>query len=146
MQTEPAALTAHDRHDVLGHFGGGEPDSWRQAGIQFHVLRHQPCLPLCGDHRWPPATTVSSTLRLRSPDGKREKQRSGGTVNALAEATRMLGDTGADRRAARQLRALGRKYAQRRFEGGKTEELRALLRADILEILTPEQRQALERG
>lgn len=67
-------------------------------------------------------------------------------MNALAEATRMLGDTELTAGQLAQLRALGRKYAQRRFEGGKTEELRALLRADILEILTPEQRQALERG
>jgi hypothetical protein len=67
-------------------------------------------------------------------------------VNALAEATRMLGDMELSAGQLAQLRALGRKYAQRRFEGGSPEELRALLRADILEILTPKQRQALDRG
>jgi Spy/CpxP family protein refolding chaperone len=66
-------------------------------------------------------------------------------VNALAEAIRMLGDTELTAGQLAQLRALGRKYAQRSFEGGSPEELRARLRADIREMLTPEQREALGR-
>lgn len=66
-------------------------------------------------------------------------------MNALAEATRMLGDMELSAGQLAQLRALGRKYAQRSFEGGSPEELRARLRADIREMLTPEQREALGR-
>ena len=64
-------------------------------------------------------------------------------MNALAEATRMLGDMELSAGQLAQLRALGRKYAQRGFEGGRTEELRVQLRAEILELLTPEQRLAI---
>jgi len=60
-------------------------------------------------------------------------------MNALAEAARMLGDRELSPGQLAQLRALDRKYAQRRFEGGRSEaELLAMLRADILAMLTPE--------
>jgi hypothetical protein len=67
-------------------------------------------------------------------------------VNALAEAARMLGDLELTSGQLAQLRALDRKYAQRRYEGGTEEELLAALRSDILEMLTPEQGRALRRG
>ena len=67
-------------------------------------------------------------------------------VNALAEAARMLGDLELSSGQLAQLRALDRKYAQRRYEGGTEQELLAALRSDILEMLTPEQGRALRRG
>ena len=57
----------------------------------------------------------------------------------------MLGDMELSPAQLAQLRALGRRYAQRSFEGGSPEELRARLRADIREMLTPEQRETLAR-
>ena len=67
-------------------------------------------------------------------------------MNALAEAARMLGDLELTSGQLAQLRALDRKYAQRRYEGGTEEEMLAALRSDILEMLTPEQGRALRRG
>jgi len=65
-------------------------------------------------------------------------------MNALAEAARMLGDMELSAGQLAQLRALDRKYAQRRFEGRRSEaELLDLLRSDILAMLTPEQERAL---
>jgi hypothetical protein len=67
-------------------------------------------------------------------------------MNALAEAARMLGDMELSAGQLAQLRALDRKYAQRRFEGRRSEaELLDLLRSDILAMLTPEQERALRR-
>jgi hypothetical protein len=66
-------------------------------------------------------------------------------VNALAEAARLLGDIELTLGQLAQLRALDRKYAQRRYEGGTEEELLAALRSDILEMLTPEQGRSLRR-
>ena len=66
-------------------------------------------------------------------------------MNALAEAARMLGDMELTSGQLAQLRALDRKYAQRRYEGGTEEALLAALRSDILEMLTPEQGRALRR-
>jgi hypothetical protein len=68
-------------------------------------------------------------------------------MNALAEAARLLGDMELSAGQLAQLRALDRKYAQRRFERrGSEADLRALLRSDILAMLTPEQERALRRG
>jgi hypothetical protein len=66
-------------------------------------------------------------------------------MNALAEAARMLGDMELSPGQLAQLRALDRKYAQRRFEGGRPADLLDLLRSDILAMLTPEQERALRR-
>jgi len=67
-------------------------------------------------------------------------------MNALAEAARMLGDMELSPGQLAQLRALDRKYAQRRFEGHRSEaDLLDLLRSDILAMLTPEQERALGR-
>jgi hypothetical protein len=66
-------------------------------------------------------------------------------MNALAEAARILGDMELSPGQLAQLRALDRKYAQRRFEGRLEAELLDLLRSDILAILTPEQERALGR-
>jgi hypothetical protein len=67
-------------------------------------------------------------------------------MNALAEAARMLGDMELSAGQLAQLRALDRKYAQRRFEGRRSEaDLLDLLRSDILAMLTPEQERALRR-
>jgi hypothetical protein len=66
-------------------------------------------------------------------------------MNALAEAARILGDMELSPGQLAQLRALGRKYAQRRFEGRPEADLLDLLRSDILAILTPEQERALGR-
>ena len=67
-------------------------------------------------------------------------------MNALAEAARMLGDLELSPGQLAQLRALDRKYAQRRFEGRRSEaDLLGLLRSDILAMLTPEQERALGR-
>ena len=66
-------------------------------------------------------------------------------MNALAEAARMLGDMELSPGQLAQLRALDRKYAQRRFEGDPPADLLDLLRADILAMLTPEQERALGR-
>ncbi|HUQ15708.1 MAG TPA: hypothetical protein VM094_06605 [Gemmatimonadales bacterium] len=67
-------------------------------------------------------------------------------MNALAEAARMLGDMELSSGQLAQLRALDRKYAQRRFEGRRSEaDLLDLLRSDILALLTPEQERALGR-
>jgi hypothetical protein len=67
-------------------------------------------------------------------------------MNALAEAARMLGDMELSPSQLAQLRALNRKYAQRLYERrGSEAELRALLRSDILAMLTSEQKRALER-
>jgi hypothetical protein len=68
-------------------------------------------------------------------------------MNALAEAARMLGDMELSPGQLAQLRALDRKYAQRRFEGRRSDaELLDLLRSDILAVLTPEQERALRRS
>jgi hypothetical protein len=68
-------------------------------------------------------------------------------MNALAEAARMLGDMELSPGQLAQLRALDRKYAQRRFEGRRSDaELLDLLRSDILAVLTPEQERALGRS
>jgi hypothetical protein len=68
-------------------------------------------------------------------------------MNALAEAGRMLGDMELSPGQLAQLRALDRKYAQRRFEGRRSDaELLDLLRSDILAVLTPEQERALRRS
>jgi hypothetical protein len=65
-------------------------------------------------------------------------------MNALTEAARMLGDMELSPGQLAQLRALDRKYAQRRFEGRRPEaDLLELLRSDILAMLTPEQQRAL---
>jgi hypothetical protein len=65
-------------------------------------------------------------------------------MNALAEAARMLGDMELSAGQLAQLRALDRKYAQRRFDGRRSEaDLLDLLRSDILAMLTPEQERAL---
>jgi hypothetical protein len=67
-------------------------------------------------------------------------------MNALAEAARMLGDMELSAGQLAQLRALDRKYAQRLYEHrGSEADLRALLRSDILAMLTPEQERALGR-
>ena len=67
-------------------------------------------------------------------------------MNALTEATRLLGDLELSSGQLAQLRALNRKYAQRVFERRQPEaELLAMLRADILAMLTPEQERALGR-
>jgi hypothetical protein len=67
-------------------------------------------------------------------------------MNALAEAARLLGEMELSPGQLAQLRALDRKYAQRRFEGRRSEaDLLDLLRADIIAMLTPEQRRALGR-
>jgi Spy/CpxP family protein refolding chaperone len=67
-------------------------------------------------------------------------------MNALAEAARMLGDMELSPSQLAQLRALNRKYAQRLYERrGSEAELRALLRSDILAMLTPEQERAFRR-
>jgi hypothetical protein len=67
-------------------------------------------------------------------------------MNALAEAARMLGDMELSPSQLAQLRALNRKYAQRLYERhGSEAELRALLRSDILAMLTAEQKRALGR-
>jgi hypothetical protein len=59
----------------------------------------------------------------------------GGAMNALAEAVRMLGDIELSSGQLAQLRALNRKYAQRRYEGrGSEADLRALLRSGILRV------------
>jgi hypothetical protein len=66
-------------------------------------------------------------------------------MNALAEAARLLGDIALSPGQLAQLRALDRKYAQQRYERRRPEaELRAMLRLDILAVLTPEQERALE--
>jgi hypothetical protein len=68
-------------------------------------------------------------------------------MNALAEAARMLGDMELSPGQLAQLRALDRKYAQRRFEGRRSDaELLDLLRSDIVAVLTPEQERALRRS
>jgi hypothetical protein len=68
-----------------------------------------------------------------------------GPMNALAEAARLLGDIALSPGQLAQLRALDRKYAQQRYERRRPEaELRAMLRLDILAVLTPEQERALE--
>jgi hypothetical protein len=68
-------------------------------------------------------------------------------MNALAEAARMLGDMELSPSQLAQLRALNRKYAQRLYERrGSEAELRALLRSDILAMLTPEQERAFRRA
>jgi Spy/CpxP family protein refolding chaperone len=65
-------------------------------------------------------------------------------MNALAEAFRLLGDVELSSAQLAQLRALNRKYAQWRYERRYPDmELRARLRSDILEVLTPEQRATL---
>jgi hypothetical protein len=65
-------------------------------------------------------------------------------MNALAEAARLLGDMELTPGQLAQLRALDRKYAQRRFDGRRSEaDLLDLLRSDILAMLTPEQERAL---
>jgi hypothetical protein len=65
-------------------------------------------------------------------------------MNALAEAARMLGAMELSPGQLAQLRALDRKYAQRVYERrGSEADLRALLRSDILAVLTPEQERAL---
>jgi hypothetical protein len=65
-------------------------------------------------------------------------------MNALAEAARMLGDMELSAGQLAQLRALDRKYAQRRFDGRRSEaDLLDLLRSDILAMLTPDQERAL---
>lgn len=67
-------------------------------------------------------------------------------MNALAEAARLLGDMELSSGQLAQLRALDRKYAQRRYEGVRPEpDLRAMLRADILAVLTPEQAHVLKQ-
>lgn len=67
-------------------------------------------------------------------------------MNALTEAARMLGDMELSPGQLAQLRALDRKYAQRRFEGRRSEaDLLEHLRSDILAMLTPEQQRALGR-
>jgi hypothetical protein len=67
-------------------------------------------------------------------------------MNALVEAARMLGDMELTPGQLAQLRALNRKYAQRLYERrGSEAELRALLRSDILAMLTSEQERALGR-
>jgi hypothetical protein len=67
-------------------------------------------------------------------------------MNALAEAARMLGDMELSPSQLAQLRALNRKYAQRLYaRRGSETELRALLRSDILAMLTSQQKRALER-
>jgi hypothetical protein len=59
----------------------------------------------------------------------------------------MLGDMELSPGQLAQLRALDRKYAQRRFEGRRSDaELLDLLRSDILAVLTPEQERALRRS
>ena len=69
------------------------------------------------------------------------------SMNALAEAARMLGDMELSPGQLAQLRALDRKYAQRRFEGRRSDaELLDLLRSDIVAVLTPEQERALRRS
>ena len=58
----------------------------------------------------------------------------------------MLGDLELSPGQLAQLRALDRKYAQRLFERRQPEAtLRAMLRSDILAMLTPEQERALGR-
>ena len=67
-------------------------------------------------------------------------------MNALGEAARMLGDIELSPGQLAQLRALNRKYAQLLYEHRRPEvELRALLRADIMAMLTPEQERGLGR-
>ncbi len=67
-------------------------------------------------------------------------------MNALAEASRMLGGMELSPGQLAQLRALDRKYAQRLYQRRLPEpELLAMLRADIVAMLTPEQERALER-
>ena len=67
-------------------------------------------------------------------------------MNALAEAARLLGDIELSPGQLAQLRALNRKYAQRLYERRQPEaDLHAMLRADILAVLTPEQERALGR-
>jgi hypothetical protein len=66
-------------------------------------------------------------------------------MNALAEAARLLGDMELSAGQLAQLRALDRKYAQRRFDGRPEAELLVLLKSDILAVLTPEQERALRR-
>jgi Spy/CpxP family protein refolding chaperone len=57
----------------------------------------------------------------------------------------MLGDIELSSGQLAQLRALNRKYAQLLYERRRPEaELRALLRSDILAMLTPEQARALK--
>ena len=57
-------------------------------------------------------------------------------MNALAEASRMLGDAEPSPAQAAQLRALNRKYAQWSYERRyPEEELRARLREEVAEIL-----------
>lgn len=67
-------------------------------------------------------------------------------MNALAEAARILGDLELSAGQLAQLRALNRKYAQKLYERREPEaDLLALLRSDILAMLTPEQERALGR-
>ena len=67
-------------------------------------------------------------------------------MNALAEAARMLGDMELSPSQLAQLRALNRKYAQRLYAGRQREsDLLAMLRSDILAILTAEQERLLGR-
>ncbi|MGH7578576.1 MAG: hypothetical protein ACREM9_00265 [Gemmatimonadales bacterium] len=58
-------------------------------------------------------------------------------MNALAEASRILGRRELTQGQLAQLRALDRKYAQRLYEGEREEVLRERLRAEIREIVSP---------
>jgi hypothetical protein len=59
-------------------------------------------------------------------------------MNALAEASRVLGDRELTQGQLAQLRALDRKYAQWLYERRESEEvLRERLRAEILALVAP---------
>jgi hypothetical protein len=59
-------------------------------------------------------------------------------MNALAEASRLLGDRELTQAQLAQLRALDRKYAQWLYERREPEEvLRERLKAEILELVAP---------
>jgi hypothetical protein len=59
-------------------------------------------------------------------------------MNALAEASRLLGDRKLNQAQLAQLRALDRKYAQWLYERRDSEEaLRERLRTEILELVAP---------
>jgi hypothetical protein len=59
-------------------------------------------------------------------------------MNALAEASRLLGGRELTQAQLAQLRALDRKYAQWLYERRDSEDaLRQRLRAEILELVTP---------